>query len=63
MKLNRLILIGVLLIPSAYAETGVNDTPVGESASPAWQLSSHPLGENTETTASARRNIHFMGAG
>ena len=48
MKLNRLILFGVLLIPSAYAETGVNDTPVGESASPAWQLSSHPLGGNTE---------------
>ncbi len=48
MKLNRLILIGVLLIPSAYAETGVNDTPVGQSASPAWQLSSHPVGENTE---------------
>ena len=48
MKLNRLILIGILLFPSAYAETGVNDTPVGESASPAWQLSSHPIGENTE---------------
>ena len=48
MKLNRLILVGILLIPYAYAETGVNDMPVGESASPAWQLSSHPLGGNTE---------------
>ncbi len=48
MKLNRLILIAALLMSPAYADTGFNDTPAGETTSPAWQLSSHPLGENTE---------------
>ena len=48
MKLNRLILIGLLLMPTARAETGFNDTPEGETSSPAWQLTSHPLGQNSE---------------
>ncbi|MGB5584969.1 MAG: OmpA family protein [Gammaproteobacteria bacterium] len=48
MKLNRLLLIATVLMPPAYAELGVNDTPTGETAAPAWQLTSYPLGENTE---------------
>ncbi len=48
MKLNRLMLVAALLMSTAYADTGVNDTPAGETTSPAWQLTSHPLGENTE---------------
>ena len=48
MKLNRLILFTALVVSHVYADTGVNDTPTGQTASPARQLSSHPLGENTE---------------
>jgi hypothetical protein len=48
MKLNRLILFSILLMPAAHAELGFNDSPEGETASPLWQLTSHPLGENTE---------------
>ena len=48
MKLNRLLLIGTLLMTPAYAELGFDDSPEGSSASPPWQLTSYPLGENTE---------------
>ncbi len=48
MKLNRLILIGTLLVSPAYAELGVDDSPEGTTASPPWQLTSNPLGENSE---------------
>jgi flagellar motor protein MotB len=48
MMLNRIFLLSALLSSAASAELGVNGTPTGESASPLWQLSSYPLGENTE---------------
>ena len=48
MKLNRLLFFGALLLPAVHAETVSNDTPTGKSAIPAWQLTSHPLGSNTE---------------
>ncbi|UCB54824.1 MAG: OmpA family protein [Thiotrichales bacterium] len=48
MKLNRLIFIGAVLLPSVYADTEFNDTPEGKTTLPAWQLNSHPLGNNTE---------------
>ncbi len=48
MRLNRLIFIGACLMPAVHADTVFNDTPEGESATPAWQLSAHPIANNTE---------------
>ena len=48
MKLNRLVFLSAFLLPSVHAESNFNDTPSGVTAVPAWQLSSHPVGENTE---------------
>ncbi|MGB5395690.1 MAG: OmpA family protein, partial [Gammaproteobacteria bacterium] len=45
------LLFGTLLSALAgplYAELGFDDAPEGTTASPALQLQSHPLGENTE---------------
>ena len=48
MKLNRLVFISAFLLSSVHAESDFNDTPPGVTALPAWQLSAHPIGHNTE---------------
>ncbi len=50
-KYLHTLLFGTLLSALAgplYAELGFDDAPEGTTASPALQLQSHPLGENTE---------------